>query len=80
MVSGESHVYPEARSSIRWERLIEGIQANEKYHILKEEAIRTNNKSTLSRLDAIVDLIDSKKLEAGTDKMINKAKKQLNQL
>ncbi len=73
-------VYPEARSSIRWERLIEGIQAFEKYHILKEEAIRTNNKSTLSRLDAIVDLIDPEKLEAGTDKMINKAKKQLNKL
>ncbi len=73
-------VYPEARSSIRWERLIEGIQAFEKYHILKEEAIRTNNNSTLSRLDAIVDLIDPEKLEAGTDKMINKAKKQLNKL
>ena len=73
-------VYPEARSSVRWERLIEGIQAFEKYHILKEEAIRTNNKSTLSTLEAIVDLIDPEGLEAGADQMINKAKKKLNKL
>jgi len=43
-------------------------------------AVRTNNKSTLSGLDAIVELIDPKNLEAGTDKMISKAKKKLNQL
>jgi hypothetical protein len=73
-------VYPGARSSLRWERLIEGIQAFEKYHILREMAVRTNNKSTLSSLDAIVELIDPKNLEAGTDKMISKAKKKLNQL
>ena len=62
------------------ERLIEGIQAFEKYHILKEEAIQTNNQTNLSRLNAIVDLIDAKSLEAGADLMINEAKKQLNQL
>ena len=73
-------VYTEARSSVRWERLIEGIQAFEKYHILKEEAIQTNNQTNLSRLNAIVDLIDAESLEAGADLMINEAKKQLNQL
>ena len=73
-------VYPEACSSVRWERLIEGIQAFEKYHILKEEATQTNNQTNLSRLNAIVDLIDAESLEAGADLMINEAKKQLNQL
>jgi hypothetical protein len=73
-------VYPEARSSVRWERLIEGIQAFEKYHILKEEAIQSNNQTNLSKLNAIVDLIDAESLEAGADLMINEAKKQLNQL
>ena len=73
-------VYPEARSSVRWERLIEGVQSFEKYHILKEEAIQTNNQTNLTRLNAIVDLIDAESLEAGADLMINEAKKQLNQL
>jgi len=73
-------VYPEARSSVRWERLIEGVQAFEKYHILKEEAIQTNNQSNLDKLNDIVDLIDAENLEAGADLMINEAKKQLNQL
>jgi Glycoside hydrolase 123, catalytic domain/Glycoside hydrolase 123 N-terminal domain len=73
-------VYPEARSSVRWERLIEGIQAFEKYHILRKEAIRTDNKSRLSKLDAIVELIDPKNLEEGADKMINEARKLLNRL
>ncbi len=73
-------VYPEAHSSMRWERLIEGVQAFEKYHILKEEAIQTNNQTNLARLNAIVDLIDAESLEAGADLMINEAKKQLNQL
>lgn len=44
-------IYPEGRSSIRFERLIEGIQSYEKIRILKEEFEKKGNKSAIKKID-----------------------------
>ena len=49
-------IYPEGRSSIRFERLIEGIQSYEKIRILKEEFEKKGNKSAIKKIDKILKL------------------------
>ena len=51
-------VYPYGRSSVRFEKLIEGIQAYEKVRILREEFTTTNNADKLAELDALMKLFD----------------------
>ncbi len=46
-------IYPEGRSSIRFERLIEGIQSYEKIRILKEEFEKKGNTSAIKKSDKI---------------------------
>lgn len=46
-------VYPEARSSIRFERLIEGIQDFEKIRILREDLKKANTPESLSKLEKL---------------------------
>lgn len=48
-------VYPYGRSSARFEKLIEGIQAAEKVRILREEFVSTGNTVKLVELDALVE-------------------------
>lgn len=47
-------VYPGARSCIRFERLIEGIQAHEKINILRREFEKTGNKAGLKKIDKML--------------------------
>lgn len=47
-------VYPGPRTSIRFERLVEGIQDYEKIRILKAGFTRTNNASALNQLNSIL--------------------------
>ncbi len=49
-------VYPGPRSSIRFEKFIEGIQDFEKIRILKEKFIKSNDKKNLDELESILDL------------------------
>ena len=51
-------VYPHGRSSVRFEKLIEGIQAYEKVRILREEFMAENNASKLAELDALLQMFD----------------------
>ena len=44
-------VYPGARSCIRFERLIEGIQAHEKINILRQEFEKNGNKAGLKKIE-----------------------------
>lgn len=46
-------VYPEARSSIRFERLIEGIQDAEKIRILRKELAESNTEESLKKLELL---------------------------
>ncbi len=72
-------IYPEGRSSIRFERLIEGIQSYEKICILKEEFEKKGNKSAIKKIDKILKAFDEFSLEeipAAT--VVTKAKEAIN--
>ena len=72
-------IYPEGRSSIRFERLIEGIQTYEKIRILKEEFEKKGNKSAIKKIDKILKAFDEFSLEeipAAT--VVTKAKEAIN--
>lgn len=47
-------VYPEARSSIRFQRLVEGIQAYEKIRLLRQSYVQRGDKAALQRLEQIL--------------------------
>ncbi|MBO5678385.1 MAG: DUF4091 domain-containing protein [Bacteroidaceae bacterium] len=51
-------VYPHGRSSVRFEKLIEGIQAHEKARILREEFTATGNADKLAELNEIINLFN----------------------
>ncbi len=72
-------IYPGARSSIRLERLTEGIQFFEKVRILKEEFEEKGNKGAIKNIDKTLKMFD----ESSMDKIspttaVNKAKKVIN--
>lgn len=72
-------IYPEGRSSIRFERLIEGIQSYEKIRILKEEFEKKGNKSAINKIDKILKTFDEfslKEIPAAT--VVTKAKEAIN--
>lgn len=48
-------IYPHGRSSVRFEKLIEGIQSCEKIRILSEEFTKTNNVEKLDRLNSLLE-------------------------
>ena len=72
-------IYPDGRSSIRLERLIEGVQAFEKIRILKEEFEKKGNRSALKQIDNILkDFDDLQLLVTPAEVVVNKAKKAIN--
>ncbi|MDH8702451.1 hypothetical protein M2138_001815 [Dysgonomonadaceae bacterium PH5-43] len=74
-------VYPNGRSSIRMEKLIEGIQAYEKVRILREKFTKENNKAKLDKLNKILSAFEEKNLkEVSASDAINKANAELNKL
>ena len=74
-------VYPGARSSIRFEKLIEGIQDHEKITILRCEFTEKGNKGGLKKIErmlSIFNLNDFPQIPA--EETVNKAKRILNAL
>ena len=72
-------IYPEGRSSIRFERLIEGIQSYEKIRILKEEFEKKGNKSAIKKIDKILTAVDDFSLEEiPAETVVTKAKDSIN--
>ena len=72
-------IYPEGRSSIRFERLIEGIQSYEKIRILKEEFEKKGNKSAINKIDKILKTFDEFSLkEIPAAIVVTKAKDAIN--
>lgn len=74
-------VYPGARSSIRFEKLIEGIQMHEKINILRREYTKNGNKAGLKKIEKILstfNLKDFPQIPAATT--VNKARQALNSL
>lgn len=57
--AGDTYViYPYGRSSVRFEKLIEGIQAYEKVRILRQEFTAAGNAAKLAELDALLQEFD----------------------
>ena len=74
-------VYPDARSSIRFERLIEGIQDAEKIRILRKQYSEQNTAESLAKLDELVEAIEyfyTLKPSYDWNERLNDAKKLLN--
>lgn len=73
-------IYPGARTSLRFEHLIAGIQAYEKIQILKEEYTRTNNKKAMNNLINALKAFDENNLcKEPAFITIKKAQKTVNQ-
>ncbi|MFV0536644.1 MAG: glycoside hydrolase domain-containing protein [Dysgonomonas sp.] len=76
-------VYPEARSSIRFERLVEGIQDIEKIRILRKELKRLNTKESLeklARLNREIARFNTISPLKSPDIMLNRAKVVVNEV
>jgi hypothetical protein len=76
-------VYPDARSSIRFERLVEGIQDAEKIRILRKKYAEENTPESLAKLNRLEEAIAYFiTLEPSADwpNRLNEAKKLLNKI
>lgn len=72
-------IYPGARTSIRFERLTEGIQAYEKIRILKEELAKKGNRAAIKNIDKALSTFNEMTLESiPAAEVINKAKAVIN--
>lgn len=72
-------IYPGARTSIRFERMIEGIQAYEKVSILRREYKRERQSGKLKSLEKTLQEFDEMKLEKTPSSVaVNHAKKVVN--
>lgn len=73
-------IYPGARTSMRFERLISGIQAFEKVRILKEEFELKGNKRSLSKIKSTLDLFDETTLDSiPASEVVSNANKVINE-
>jgi hypothetical protein len=73
--------YPGPRTCIRFEKLIEGIQAFEKIRILREEFINSGNEEGLRQLDRALSIIKIEELDrVPAAEMVEKAREILNSL
>ncbi|WP_085537405.1 DUF4091 domain-containing protein [Massilibacteroides vaginae] len=74
-------IYPGPRSSIRWERTIEGIQDAEKIRILREELTSKNQKGKLDKLNNAVSRFMHENLTPdNAAEMVNAGRRVLNSL
>ena len=78
--SGDTYfVYPGYRSSIRFERLIEGIQDYEKIRVLREKFKKNNQLEKLRELERIVSTFELEALQTvSAAEMLKQAKTALN--
>jgi len=73
-------VYPEARSSVRFEMLRDGIEDAEKISILRDQFIANNQTEKLKYLNELVGGFNLTEKPANTDEMIQNAQQALNEL
>ena len=79
--AGDTYViYPFRVSSIRWERLVQGIQLFEKYKILLAEAKSNGNKARVEELEQLLKTIDIKKISTDSEKIVNNFRDGLNRM
>lgn len=80
--AGDAYLtYPGNRSSMRFERMREGIQAYEKIRILREEFIRKNDQAALQKIENALSVFDERTLKTiPASEAVSKARKMINGL
>lgn len=79
--AGDTYViYPFSISSVRWERLVQGIQQFEKYKILFAEAQEKGDNGKMARLEKLLRSVDISKIATESADMVNGFRKGLNSL
>ncbi|MEG0601698.1 MAG: DUF6067 family protein [Mucinivorans sp.] len=81
--SGDCYmIYPGGRSSIRWEKMIDGVEVFEKIRILRAEFEAKKDIRSLARLDKLLAEFDLAKLEKNIDPsvMVDRARVELNKM
>ena len=79
--AGDTHViYPGNTSSIRWERLVQGIQSFEKWHIMMADAKARNDKGMQRSLEKVKNTLDIHKIADYSEEMTENFRTQLNKL
>ena len=73
-------IYPFSLSSVRWERLVQGIQQFEKYRILLAEAQAKGNTSRVKSLKKLLKSIDVKRIADESEEMVNGFRNALNRM
>lgn len=73
-------VYPDGRSSIRYERMLEGIQDYEKARIIKQKLESLGEKAALERFTKAIDNLNNPHRRDGWNDDLNTAKQTLNDL
>ena len=77
--AGDTYViYPFSLSSIRWERLVQGIQQFEKYKILLAEAKAKGNTSRVKTLEKLLKTIEVARIADESEKMVNGFRSAIN--
>ena len=79
--AGDTHViYPGNTSSIRWERLVQGVQSFEKWHIMMNDAKSRNDKSMQNKLNKLLEILDINKIANESERMTEEFRAGLNRL
>jgi hypothetical protein len=79
--AGDTYIaYPQARSSIRYERLVEGIQDYEKAQIVKRLLEQKKDQARLKELNAAIAKLSSHSRYEGWNEDLNTAKTLLNSI
>jgi hypothetical protein len=73
-------VYPQGRSSIRYERMLEGIQDYTKVGILKAKLEKSKDQANLAKLNAKIAKLNTAKRYADWNKDLNDAKRFVDEL
>ena len=79
--AGDTYViYPFSISSVRWERLVQGIQQFEKYKILLAEAEAKGNTSRVKALKKLLKSVDISKIAEESERIANSFRNGLNKM
>lgn len=79
--AGDTYVvYPQGRSSIRFERMVEGIQDYEKIKIVKKMLEERQDTAALERLETAIQKLNNNQRREGWNDELNEAKKILNEV
>ncbi len=79
--AGDTYItYPQARSSIRYERLLEGVQDYEKIQVVKKLLAQKQDAAQLKTLNAAIAKLNNNKRHDGWNNDLNAAKETLNRI